>query len=885
MLILVNSFVPAAFAEQRGGNKDVSVDAVNFPDEEFRNWILDEKNLGGAGEDGVLSEDEISSITEINLSSASGGKIESLEGISHFTELKSLVVSNHQLTSLDVSLNLKLEYLNCSGNRISSLELGSVSNLKTLNCSGNYLTSLNLESNTALENLYASSNRIETIDLSNNTDLVGVDLFGNVLERIELSALTHLQTLVIDSNKLRELDLGANFNLKFFSAQYNRLLKIILPNAPDLNVSFDCFSEQDPETGYDLVRWYEDDMYSAEINGDVVAKGQTLYGKRLANTYKIVFNSNDGKGSMENQNGVYGEEIELSPNTFTRYGYYFSGWNTVPGGSGYSYSDAQRVQNIGGKTNGETVYLYAQWSPNKYTVKYDANHDEAQGSMNDSEGYFDKYLSLPLNGFTNSRFDFMGWSTSPDGPVLYADGASVQNLSAVNGSTVTLYAVWSLKASELQKPFMEKLQEEFKLYQNGDYTDEDWQLLAEIYSVGAEGIVAADKDTGKMQTALDNAIRLMKAVYTYELRLAEMENGWSTEHGDVLEAVNQKPMNVSNAGTLADRIKAAAENAKKEALKAFSTLNDPDALESIAVTVSEKLEKTILEIECLERSVSWYNSLDSIDSKPLKEIRSTHLETLGVKMQEYDTLGENEKEYISDSVINALIERREISGKKGEAVEKLHLEYSRFNLSEYSDDGKSGLKFAVESGVAAVEQSASYSEIERAFDQSIANMNSVLTLEQEENNRPAPEEQPDEDQSNNTGSDQNSAPGENNSNNNQNTNTNSDTSTNNINTNETAKPSLPDKDGNLIAQSETAGGSQAQTPAEQAQESTDGKEQQQSDLVNDDNGIQFQDAENQEAGESDPDRSNTIIWTVTAVAAVIAAGCAAWLIRRKRSAF
>ena len=142
VLILINSFAPAAFAEQRGGSQNVSVDALNFPDEAFRSWILDKSNLGGAGADGVLSEDEILSITEMNLSSASSGRITSLEGISNFTALKSLSVSNHQLTALDVSSNTELEYLNCSSNRLSSLDLGANLNLRMLNCSSNYLTLL-----------------------------------------------------------------------------------------------------------------------------------------------------------------------------------------------------------------------------------------------------------------------------------------------------------------------------------------------------------------------------------------------------------------------------------------------------------------------------------------------------------------------------------------------------------------------------------------------------------------------------------------------------------------------------------------------------------------------------------------------------------------------
>ena len=45
----------------------------------------------------------------------------------------------------------------------------------------------------------------------------------------------------------------------------------------------------------------------------------------------------------------------LAPNKFTRSGYYFSGWNTAPDGSGTSYTDSQEI------TLTEDVTLYAQW--------------------------------------------------------------------------------------------------------------------------------------------------------------------------------------------------------------------------------------------------------------------------------------------------------------------------------------------------------------------------------------------------------------------------------------------------------------------------------------------------------------------------------------------
>lgn len=37
----------------------ITVDENHFPDPVFRQWILDEKNLNGAGADGVLTAEEI----------------------------------------------------------------------------------------------------------------------------------------------------------------------------------------------------------------------------------------------------------------------------------------------------------------------------------------------------------------------------------------------------------------------------------------------------------------------------------------------------------------------------------------------------------------------------------------------------------------------------------------------------------------------------------------------------------------------------------------------------------------------------------------------------------------------------------------------------------
>ena len=52
--------------------------------------------------------------------------------------------------------------------------------------------------------------------------------------------------------------------------------------------------------------------------------------------------------------------------------------------------------------------------------------------------------NLSANGFTRAGYTFAGWATSAAGNVVYANGASVSNLTSTAGATVNLYAAWTL---------------------------------------------------------------------------------------------------------------------------------------------------------------------------------------------------------------------------------------------------------------------------------------------------------------------------------------------------------------------------------------------------------------------------------------------------------
>lgn len=194
-------------------NESVNINESNFPDEIFRNWILE--NIEGAS-DSILTEEELSKVTEMYLNGNYG--LKDLKGIEYFTslkilycpvialekidtskntELKELYIQFNCLTSLDVTNNSKLEILDCSMNRdlerltlgkkealvkldchgdlaspLTSIDVTQCPNLKYLDCSGCSIESVDVSKNVVLEEFLYSNNKITMIDISQNSMLL-----------------------------------------------------------------------------------------------------------------------------------------------------------------------------------------------------------------------------------------------------------------------------------------------------------------------------------------------------------------------------------------------------------------------------------------------------------------------------------------------------------------------------------------------------------------------------------------------------------------------------------------------------------------------------------------------------------------------------------------
>lgn len=97
---------------------------------------------------------------------------------------------------------------------------------------------------------------------------------------------------------------------------------------------------------------------------------------------------------------------------------------------------------------GHTFVYVAQFEPNSFTVRYNANGGE--GRMDDQPFQYAAAENAYLNpnAFVRPGYRFLGWSeTSGKQDVVYADKAKFLGVPANDGATVTLYAQWQAYSS------------------------------------------------------------------------------------------------------------------------------------------------------------------------------------------------------------------------------------------------------------------------------------------------------------------------------------------------------------------------------------------------------------------------------------------------------
>lgn len=163
---------------------DVEINATNFPDQNFRNYLLAQDY----GKDGILTITELDNLKTLDVSDMG---IVTLKGIEHFTNLMFFTCHSNSLASLDLSQNTKLTNLHCSSNSLTSLDLSHNTGLLNLYCSENNLESLDLSQNTALVYLACPLNKLTSLDVSSCPNLAYLSCYGNSITGDAMATLVN----------------------------------------------------------------------------------------------------------------------------------------------------------------------------------------------------------------------------------------------------------------------------------------------------------------------------------------------------------------------------------------------------------------------------------------------------------------------------------------------------------------------------------------------------------------------------------------------------------------------------------------------------------------------------------------------------------------------
>ena len=297
---------------------------AGFQDEKFYSCIVE---AVGKTEGTVLTDSELASIDTLVCKNKG---VTNVSGIEKLTSLTSLNLEENDLSSVDLSNNTKLMYLNLSDNTdITSIDLSKNVNLEKVNFDCNKLTSINLSNNINLVDVtlsanklssldisknskiikfYASSNQLTSLDLSNNTSIERMDISLNKISSIDISKLTNLKAVALSANKLSSLNVTNNTLLESLYASSNQLTSVdVSKNIKLINIdlSDNKISNFDVTNNLKLeyLRINKNKLSSIDIKNNTLLE-------------KLVISAN-GLSSIDLSNNVNLVELYISSNNLT----------------------------------------------------------------------------------------------------------------------------------------------------------------------------------------------------------------------------------------------------------------------------------------------------------------------------------------------------------------------------------------------------------------------------------------------------------------------------------------------------------------------------------------------------------------------------------------
>ena len=188
-------------------------------------------------------------------------------------------------------------------------------------------------------------------------------------------------------------------------------------------------------TGYTFLGW------ATESGGGVVYEDGATYSMGVQSSYTLyaVWEANKYIVTLENDNGqeaievtfIFGEKYTIK--VPEKQGYDFMGYYD---NEGIQYTD-KNGNSLAIWSDTCELTLYAKYTPRLNVVMFNGNG--GSGEMTNITGYSDSKVRLPKNKFKFEGHEFVGWSNTLDGEVLYFD---CDLYGVGTDSSYILYAIW-----------------------------------------------------------------------------------------------------------------------------------------------------------------------------------------------------------------------------------------------------------------------------------------------------------------------------------------------------------------------------------------------------------------------------------------------------------
>ena len=221
---------------------ELPLDTIHIPDETFKECLRGAFDKNG---DGILSEEEIETITSIDLN---GTDIGNLRGIEYLKYLEELYCWNTQISSLDVSQNPNLATLSCDNTQISSLDVSQNANLRLLGCDNTQISSLDVSQNQNLERLECPNTQISSLDVSHNPNLEELYCSNTQISSLDVSHNPNLEWLDCINTQISSLDVSQNPNLRYLYCWNTQISSLDMSRNPNLKVVI-CSPQTVPAAG------------------------------------------------------------------------------------------------------------------------------------------------------------------------------------------------------------------------------------------------------------------------------------------------------------------------------------------------------------------------------------------------------------------------------------------------------------------------------------------------------------------------------------------------------------------------------------------------------------------------------------------------------------